>query len=36
MQPEKPKAPPVRDSWDLAFERAARGDYTGVEAWRVA
>jgi hypothetical protein len=35
MQPEKPKAPPVRDSWDLAFERAASGgDY--VSDWRTA
>jgi len=25
MQPEKPKEPVRRDSWDLAFERASRG-----------
>ena len=24
MQPQKPRDPPRRDSWDLAFERAAR------------
>jgi hypothetical protein len=37
MQPEAPSTAPQRDSWDLAFERAAAGgDYTNVDAWRVA
>ena len=31
LKPQPPKPP--RDSWDIAFERADRGDY---ESWRVA
>ena len=34
--PEKPKEPVRRDSWDLAFERAERDGYGGGTSWRTA
>ena len=36
MRPEKPEKPARRDSWDIAFERAARDGYGEANSWRTA